>query len=79
MMSMSQDVAEGYNPAGITLAKALGGAEYVDQFGHKWVEVKVKGASSPVKDGRVPLFNIAGAIAPAAATGYNATTKEPQP
>lgn len=54
--------------------KSIGGIDYVDTHGHRWIEVPVKGAKSPVKSGRVPMFSITGAAAP---VGYNAVNEEP--
>jgi hypothetical protein len=54
--------------------KSIGGTDHVDKYGHRWIEVPVKGAKSPVKSGRVPMFSITGAAAP---VGYNAVNEEP--
>lgn len=55
--------------------KSIGGTDHVDMYGHRWIEVPVKGAKSPVKSGRVPMFSMTGAAA--LGTGYNAPKQEP--
>ncbi len=57
--------------------KSIGGTDYVDKYGHRWIEVPVKGAKSPVKSGRVPMFSITGApLATGVGAGYNANQQE---
>ena len=56
-----------------TYLRKIGGTDHTDQFGHTWIEVPVKGDKSPLKSGRMPLFTLTGAAAPAA---YNATPED---
>lgn len=38
------------------LKNKLGGTEHVDKFGHTWIEVPTRGEKSPVKSGRMEMF-----------------------